>query len=390
MKTPAEAEKITILKRKIEMAKRDYYEILGVNKNASKDDIKKAYRKLAMQYHPDRNPDDKTAEEKFKEAAEAYEVLSNDEKKAKYDRYGHDGLKGASDFQGFSNINDIFSHFSDIFGGGFGGGSAFDDFFGGSTHRRSGRRMQGTPGSDLKVTLKLTLEEIASGTTKKIKIKKFIKCGDCNGSGAKGGSSTKTCSVCNGTGEVRSVSRSIFGQFVNITTCSNCEGEGKIVDNPCKKCSGDGRVYGEESIKINVPAGVRNESYMTLRGEGNAGKRNGPSGNIIIIFEELPHEYFIRDGDNIIYELYLSFPEAALGAEVEIPTLTGKAKLKIEPGIQPGKFLKMREKGIQRLNRHGAGDQLVKINIYVPQKLNAKEKELLKELLEQPNIKQAS
>lgn len=373
------------------MDKRDYYEVLGVGRNADKDEIKKAYRKLAMQYHPDRNPDDKEAEEKFKEAAEAYEVLSNDEKKAMYDRYGHQGLRGggAQGFEGFSNINDIFSHFSDIFGGGaFGSsGSIFEDIFGGGSQGRTRKRGTGTPGSDLKVVLKLTMEEVAAGTTKKIKIKKHVKCDICSGTGAKNGSSVKTCPVCNGAGEVRNVSRSVFGQFVNIQPCSNCDGEGTVVDSPCKNCSGDGRVYSEATIKINVPAGVTSGSYMTLRGEGNAGKRNGQPGNIIVVFEELPHEYFVRDGDNIIYELFVSYPEAVLGAEVEVPTLSGRAKLKIEAGTQPGKFLKMREKGIQHLNRHGAGDQLVRVNIHVPAKVNGKEKDLLKELLNQPNIK---
>ncbi|MBN1300807.1 MAG: molecular chaperone DnaJ [Melioribacteraceae bacterium] len=372
------------------MAKRDYYEVLGVEKNASVDDIKKAYRKLAMKYHPDRNPDDKQAEEKFKEAAEAYEVLSNSDKRAKYDRFGHSGLKGGQDFHGFSDVNDIFSHFSDIFGGAFGGGgSIFDDFFGGSAGRsRSGRqRTAGTPGSDLKVTLKLTLEEIASGTTKKIKLKKHKQCESCKGTGAKDSNSYSTCSVCQGTGEVRQVSRSLFGQFVNIQPCSNCSGTGKIISAPCLTCKGEGRVYTETTIKINVPAGVVDNSYMTLRGEGNAGKNGGPAGDIIVVFKELPHEYFVRDGDDIIYELFISYPEAVLGSEVEIPTLNGRAKLKVEPGIQPGKFLKMREKGIQHLNRHGAGDQLVKINIYVPSKVSAKEKDLLKELQQMPNIK---
>lgn len=371
------------------MDKRDYYEVLGLDRNAGKEDIKKAYRKLAMQYHPDRNPDDKVAEEKFKEAAEAYEVLSNDEKKAKYDRFGFNGLRGGQD-PGFSNINDIFSHFSDIFGGGAfgGGGSIFDDFFGGgASQQRQRRRGAGSPGSDLKVTLKLSLEEISTGVTKKIKIKKHLKCDVCNGSGAKGGTSTKTCPVCSGSGEVRTVSRSVFGQFVNIQTCANCDGEGTVIDNPCKNCNGDGRVTGEATIKISVPAGVTTGSYMTIRGEGNAGKRNGAPGNIIVVFEEEQHEFFVRDGDNVIYELMLSYPEAVLGTEVEIPTLSGKAKLKIEPGIQPGKFLKMREKGIQHLNRHGAGDQLVRINIHVPSKVNNKEKELLKELSDLPNIK---
>ncbi len=369
------------------MAKRDYYEVLGVGKSASQDEIKKAYRKLAMQFHPDRNPGNKEAEENFKEAAEAYEVLSNDEKRAKYDRFGHSGLRGGQDFHSYTNVNDIFSHFSDIFGGAFGGSSIFDDFFGGSSQQRSRQRSTGQPGSDLKITLKLTLEEIAAGTTKKVKIKKHNKCTTCNGTGAKSSSAFKTCSVCSGTGEVRQVSRSIFGQFVNIAPCNNCGGTGKIISEPCSTCSGDGRVQDESTIKINVPSGVFDGNYMTLRGEGNAGKNGGPAGDIIVIFEELHHEFFIRDGDNVIYELFISFPEAVLGTEVEVPTLNGRAKLKIEPGTLPGKFLKMREKGIQHLNSHGAGDQLVKINIHVPKNVTAKEKEMLKELQKLPNIK---
>ncbi|TSA27598.1 MAG: molecular chaperone DnaJ [Ignavibacteriales bacterium] len=369
------------------MAKRDYYEILGVGKSASQDEIKKAYRKLAMQFHPDRNPGNKESEENFKEAAEAYEVLSNDEKRAKYDRFGHSGLRGGQDFHSYTNVNDIFSHFSDIFGGAFGGSSIFDDFFGGSSQQRSRQRSTGQPGSDLKITLKLTLEEIAAGTTKKVKIKKYNKCTTCNGTGAKSSSAFKTCSVCSGTGEVRQVSRSIFGQFVNIAPCNNCGGTGKIISEPCSTCSGDGRVQDESTIKINVPAGVFDGNYMTLRSEGNAGKNGGPAGDIIVIFEELHHEFFARDGDNVIYELFISFPEAVLGTEVEVPTLNGRAKLKIEPGTLPGKFLKMREKGIQHLNSHGAGDQLVKINIHVPKNVTAKEKEMLKELQKLPNIK---
>jgi molecular chaperone DnaJ len=372
------------------MSKRDYYEILGVEKTASDEEIKKAYRKLAMQYHPDRNPDDKSAEEKFKEAAEAYEVLSNSDKRSKYDRFGHGGLKGGQDFHGFSDVNDIFSHFSDIFGGAFSGGgsSIFDDFFGGSTGRqRAGRqRTTGTPGSDLKVSIKLTLEEIAAGTTKKIKLKKHKVCSTCNGTGAKDSNSFSTCSVCQGAGEVRQVSRSLFGQFVNIQPCNNCSGTGKVISSPCQTCKGEGRVYDENTIKINVPAGVSDNSYMTLRGEGNAGKNSGPAGDIIVVFKELPHEFFVREGDDVVYELFISYPEAVMGTEVEIPTLIGRAKLKIESGIQPGKFLKMRDKGIQHLNRHGAGDQLVKVNIFVPGKITNKEKELLKELQKQPNI----
>lgn len=371
------------------MSKRDYYEILGVQKNASNDEIKKAYRKLAMQYHPDKNPGDPSSEEKFKEAAEAYEVLSNSEKRAKYDRFGHQGLRGGQDFHSYQNVNDIFSHFSDIFGGSFGGSSIFDDLFGGGTSSGRSRQRQygGTPGSDLKVTLKLTLEEIATGTTKTIKIKKYNKCSDCNGTGAKSGSGFNTCSVCKGSGEVREVSRSIFGQFVNISVCNNCNGTGKIISDPCRKCSGEGRIYEEEKIKVNVPPGVTNNSYMTMRGEGNSGKHGGPSGDIIVVFQELPHQYFVREGDDLIYELFLSYPELVLGTSVEVPTISGRANLKIEAGTQPGKFLKMRGKGIQHLNQHGFGDQLVRINVYIPTKISSKEKDLLLELEKMPNIK---
>jgi molecular chaperone DnaJ len=364
------------------MAKRDYYEVLGIDKNASKEEIRKAYRKMAMQYHPDRNPDDHTAEAKFKEAAEAYEVLSNDEKKAKYDRFGHEGVRSGFGSQGFTDINDIFSHFSDIFGG----GSIFDDFFG-TGQRTRRRRTGGTPGSDLKVNLKLTLEEIAEGVSKKIKLKKLIKCDVCRGTGAEGGTSTKTCPVCHGSGEVRTVSRSVFGQFVNIQPCNNCNGEGTVVDNPCKKCRGDGRIHEEVTVNINVPAGVYQNSYMTMRGEGNAGRRDGPSGDLIVVFEEIPHQYFVRENDDIIYDLFINYPDAVLGSEVEVPTLKGKAKLKIDSGTQPGKLLRMRDKGIKHLNESGYGDQLVRVNIEVPKKVNSKEKDLLKEIAEMPSFK---
>lgn len=367
------------------MTKRDYYEILGVDRSTNKDDLKKAYRKLAMQYHPDRNPNNKEAEEKFKEAAEAYEVLSNDDKKARYDRFGHEGMRSSGySSPGFTDINDIFSHFSDIFGG----GSIFDDFFGGSPRGRGQRRRSaGTPGSDLRVTLKLTLDEIAKGATKKIKIKKYAKCDQCNGSGAESGTSTKTCPICQGSGEVKTISRSVFGQFVNITTCSNCNGEGTVVDKPCRKCVGDGRLNDEVTVKINVPAGVHEGSYMTMRGEGNTGKRGGPSGDLIVIFQEIRHEFFKREEDDIIYELFISYPEAVLGADVEVPTLNGKARLKIDPGTPSGKLLRMRDKGIKHLNSSGYGDQIVRVNIDIPRRVNSKEKELLKELSEMPNIK---
>lgn len=369
------------------MAKRDYYEILGVEKNASQEEIKKAYRKQAMQFHPDRNAGDSVAEEKFKEAAEAYEVLSHEEKKAKYDRFGHEGVRGSQyGSEGFSSVNDIFSHFSDIFGG----SSIFDDFFAGGSGRSQGRRSAGVPGTDLRVALKLTLEEIAKGVTKKINIKKYVNCDKCSGTGAEEGTSRKTCPVCHGAGEVKSVSRSVFGQFVNITTCNNCNGEGNVIDTPCKKCMGDGRVQEERTIKIEVPHGVYEGSYMTLRGEGNAGKRGGLAGSIIVVFQEQPHDYFIREEEDIIYNLFITYPEAVLGADVEVPTLNGKAMLKIDPGTQPGKMLKMRGKGLGRLNTNGRGDQLVKVNIAVPKKVSAKEKETLKQLAEMPNIKSSS
>jgi molecular chaperone DnaJ len=369
------------------MAKRDYYEVLGIERNANKDDIKKAYRKLAMQYHPDRNPGDKSAEDKFKEAAEAYEILSHDDKKNNYDRFGHEGVRGSGfGADGFSNVNDIFSHFSDIFGG----SSIFDEFFGGNQRGRSRRRGAGVPGSDLRVSLKLTLEEIATGITKKIKIRKQVKCKDCNGTGAQAGTSLKTCPVCNGSGEVKTVSRSVFGQFVNIQACNNCQGEGQVVDSPCKTCSGDGRVDDESTLKIDVPAGVEEGHYMTMRGEGNSGKRGGHPGDVIVVFQELRHEQFVRDKDDIIFNLFITFPQAALGTDIEVPTLTGKAMLKIDAGTQPGKMLKMKGKGIRHLNYSGSGDQIVKINVAIPQKLNSKEKDLIKQLSEMPNVKTSS
>ena len=241
----------------------------------------------------------------------------------------------------------------------------------------AGRRSAGVPGADLRVTLKLTLEEIAKGVTKKINIKKHVNCDKCSGTGAEAGTSRKTCPVCQGAGEVKSVSRSVFGQFVNITTCNNCNGEGNVIDTPCKKCMGDGRVQEERTINIEVPHGVYEGSYMTLRGEGNAGKRGGPAGNIIVVFQEQPHDYFIREEEDIIYNLFITYPEAVLGADVEVPTLNGKAMLKIDPGTQPGKMLKMRGKGLGRLNTNGTGDQLVKVNIAVPKKVSTKEKETL-------------
>lgn len=367
------------------MTKRDFYEVLGVSRNATADEIKKAYRQMALKYHPDRNPGKKEAEEKFKEAAEAYEVLSDPEKRRRYDQFGHEGMRGTN-YREFTDINDIFSTFSDIFGGGF-GGSIFDEVFGGGPRsRRRTEHHQGVPGSDLKAKLSLTLEEIAQGVEKKIKVRRYKKCDTCRGSGAKAGSDIGTCPQCNGTGELRQVSRSMFGQFVNITTCPTCGGEGRVVRNPCSVCHGEGRVQGETMIKVNVPPGVSEGNYIPLKGQGHAGKRGGPPGDLIVFIEEQQHQYFTRNGDDIIYDLHISFPMATLGGETEIPTLTGKAKLTINAGTSAGRMLRMREKGIPHLNGYGRGDQIVRINIWVPTKLNARERELLNQLAASEHI----
>ncbi len=301
-------------------------------------------------------------------------------------------MRQGADFHDWSNTNpnDIFSVFNDIFGGGF-GGSIFDDFFGGGarTRSRAGSAM-GERGSDLKISVKLALEEVAGGVEKKVKIKRQEKCQTCGGTGSKSGSAVTTCPTCGGSGELRRATRTMFGQFVNIVQCTTCGGSGKVIKEPCPACGGAGRVNGESTIKVKIPAGVAEGNYLTLRGEGNAGRRGGPNGDLIVVIEEAPHHHFKRDGDDIIYELDLSFPEAALGSEVEVPTLNGRAKLKIEPGIQSGKILRMRDKGLPHLNGYGKGDQLVTINIFTPTKLSSKEKDLLKELDRSSNIKPPS
>ena len=363
------------------MAKRDYYEILGVSKGASKDEIKKAYRKTALKYHPDRNPDDKSAEEKFKEAAEAYEVLSDDQKKARYDRFGHAGMGGgAGGFGGSMNMEDIFSQFGDIFGE----GSPFDSFFGGSGRRRSSG--SGTRGSNLRVKVKLTLEEIANGVQKKIKVKKHINCDGCSGTGAKDSNSFQTCNSCNGTGVVRRVSNTILGQMQTTSTCPSCKGEGKVVTAKCSKCRGEGRSYGEEIIHIDVPAGVTEGIQLSMNGKGNAGVRGGSAGDLIINIEEIPHEELKRDGQNVIFDLYLNFADAALGTSIEVPTIGGKAKIKIPKGTQSGKLFRLQGKGLPNLNGYGKGDQLIDVNIYTPTKLSVEETSLLEQLRESENF----
>lgn len=364
-------------------AKRDYYEVLGVSKNATQDEIKSAYRKLALKYHPDRNPDNpKEAEEKFKEITEAYEVLSDPEKRKRYDQFGHNGMHAGRDFHQYAGFEDIFSSFGDIFETFFGSSP-----FGNSSSTRTRRKSSGVPGTDIRIDIELTLEEIAVGTSKKVKLKKLTRCDSCNGTGAKSGTSIKTCPVCNGSGEVRKVQESFFGRVVNIQTCSNCGGEGTVVDQPCTKCKGDGRIQIEDTIKVTIPAGVQEGQYLTLRGLGNAGKRGGKDGDIIVVMHEKKHPIFTREGDDIIYELYLTYPEFVLGTEVEVPTLTGKAKLKIDKGLEPGKILKLKDKGIKHLNQSGSGDLKIKLNVFIPKKINSEEEELLKKLNNMPNIR---
>jgi molecular chaperone DnaJ len=362
------------------MSKRDYYEVLGVSKGVTEAELKKAYRKLAMKYHPDRNKGDAEAEKKFKEAAEAYEILRDPQKRAQYDQFGHAGLGGQGGFGGGGmdfDVEDIFSRFGDIFGGGFFG----DDIFGGGRGRSRGRRREpGTPGSDLKIRIPLTLEEIAFGTEKKLKVKKQLNCESCSGTGAASDSDFETCGTCNGLGEVRQVTRTMLGQMVNVQACPTCQGEGRIIRNKCTKCSGEGRVKGEETIKVSIPSGVSDGNYLTLRGQGNAGRRGGSAGDLIVLIQETEHEHFMRDGNNIYYDLTLTIPQAILGAEIEVPTLKGKAKLRIEEGTQPGKLLRMRGKGIIGLNNSGEGDQYVRVNVYIPKNLTDKERSAIESL----------
>lgn len=364
-------------------AKRDYYEVLGVGKNASAEEIKKAYRKVAMQYHPDRNPGDKQAEEKFKEAAEAYEVLSDAEKKAQYDRYGHAGLSGnGKGYSGGMNMEDIFSQFGDIFGD-----DIFGSFFGGGSARTRTHRSRGVKGNNLRVKLKLTYEEIAKGVTKTIKVKKYITCPICGGSGAKDKSSFQTCHTCGGSGQVRRVTNTFIGQMQTVTTCPSCNGEGSTITAKCNNCRGEGRVYGEETVSIDIPAGVQEGMQLNLSGKGNAGERGGPPGDLIILIEEEPHKELHREGLNVAYDLHLSFPDAVFGVQVEVPTIDGRAKIKIPPGTQSGKIFRLKGKGFPAVNSYEKGDQLVHVNVWTPQHLTPEEKALLEKLAGSPNFK---
>jgi len=377
--------------------KRDYYEVLEVSKTATQDEIKKAYRKKAIQYHPDRNPGDEVAEGKFKEAAEAYEVLSDPQKRAQYDQFGFAGVSGAAGNGGpfgggFSggnmSMDDIFSMFGDIFGGhegGFGGGFGGFGGFGGGRSNSSQQRM--FRGSDLRVKVKLNLQEVSKGVEKKFKLKKYVPCSHCNGSGAEGSGGTETCPTCHGSGTVIRNQQTILGTMQTRTNCPQCGGEGKIIKNKCKACGGDGIVYGEEVVTVKIPAGVGKGMQFSMTGKGNAGKHNGVSGDLIIAIDEEPNAELIRDGNNVVYNLLLSFPTAAIGGNVEIPTIDGHAKVKIEPGTQPGKVLRLRGKGIPDVNGYGTGDLLVNVSIYVPENLSKDEKDALERMETSNNFK---
>jgi molecular chaperone DnaJ len=360
--------------------KRDYYDVLGVPKGAGPEDIKKAYRQMAMKYHPDRNPGNVEAEEKFKEAAEAYEILNDSEKRERYDRYGHEGMRGGTG--GFGGMDFDLSDALRTFMGGFGG---LGDFFG-SVHRKSGPEQ----GSDLQIQMELTLQEIAVGVEKKVKIKHYVRCDDCGGSGAQSAGSIKTCSVCHGTGQVRQVSRSFIGQFVNIAPCRACGGEGKLITDPCSKCGGTGRKRGDTVLNIRIPAGVATGNYITLQGEGDAGPKGGPPGDVFVTIKEKQDAVFERHGDDLLIHLPISIPQAVLGAEVEVPTIIGKSTLIIDPGTQSGKILRMRGKGIPHLHGTGKGDQLVRIQVWIPTKLAKNTQKLFRDLFNENEMQPKS
>lgn len=367
------------------MEKRDYYEVLGVSKSADATEIKKAYRKLALKYHPDKNPGDKEAEEKFKEAAEAYDVLSNEEKRRRYDQFGHAGVGGAGQggFGGGMSMDDIFSQFGDIFGS-FGGFSGFGGFGGGRSARRVNRE------TNLRMKVKMNLQEIATGIEKKIKVKKYVACQHCNGTGAKDGKSYSTCSTCKGSGQVTRVQNTILGAMQTTSTCPTCEGEGKIINEKCTFCNGEGVLMSEEVISINIPAGVGEGMQLSLSGKGNAARRGGVNGDLIVLIEEEEHPELVRDGNDLLYNVFIGYPEAVLGETVEIPTIEGKVKVKIEAGTQPGKILRLRGKGLPDVNGYGKGDLLAKVNVWIPKNLSKDEKKLVEKMKEAEGFKPGS
>lgn len=362
--------------------KKDFYEILGISKSASTDEIKKAYRKVAMQHHPDRNPGDKAAEDKFKEAAEAYEILSDSDKRAQYDRFGHQAFSHGhgSGFGGGMNMDDIFSQFGDIFGD----DSPFGNFFSG--RRNSATRNRGTRGSNLRVKLKLNFEEIAKGSTKTIKVKKYIACNTCKGTGAKDKNSVQTCNTCGGSGQVRRVQNTFLGQMQTVTTCPTCNGEGTTVTSKCTHCKGEGRVYGEDTLTIDIPAGVQEGMQLSINGKGNAGERGGSNGDLIVLIEEENHPQLQRDGLNVAYELYINFADAVFGTQVEVPTIDGRAKIKIPAGTQSGKIFRLKGKGFPAVNNYEKGDQLIHVNIWTPQHVSAEEKQMLEKMQSSQNF----
>ncbi len=367
------------------MEKRDYYEVLGVGRDASVDDVKKAYRKLALKYHPDKNPGDKESEEKFKEATEAYEVLRDKEQRARYDQFGHAGLGGAAGagasgegFGGFDLSDALRAFMRDFGGGGFGG---FEDLFGGAGRNGRGGRTY-VRGNNLQIRLKMTLNEVAAETTKKIKVNRMVQCGVCEGTGAKKGTEKKVCPACGGSGEVRQVSRSLFGQFVNVSTCRTCNGEGRIISSPCPKCNGDGRVSGSKNVEVKIPAGVSTGNYITLSGQGDAGPRGGPPGDLIIVIDEVEDAVFERHGFDILLDLPVSFTQLALGDKIEIPTLDGKAALKIPAGTHSHKVFRLKGKGLPRLHGYGKGDQLVRLIAWTPRDLSREEIKLFEQIEE--------
>ncbi len=369
------------------MSKRDYYEVLGISKDASEEEIKKAYRKKAIEFHPDKNPGDKAAEDKFKEAAEAYEVLSNPQKRQRYDQFGHAGMGnggGNGGAQWSGSMEDIFAHFGDIFGGHFGGG--FSGFGGGG--RSSGRSVN--RGSDLRVKVTLSLKDVANGVEKKLKVKKYVTCSHCKGSGAADANSISTCNTCKGSGRVTRVQQTILGAMQTQSTCPSCGGDGKTISNKCTHCAGEGVVRDEEIISVNIPAGVMEGMQLSVSGKGNAARRGGVAGDLLVVIEEEPHPELIRDENDLIFNLLLDVPTAVLGGSIEVPTIEGKVKVKIDPGTQPSKVLRLRGKGLPSVNRYGTGDLLVNIGIYIPENLSKEEKKLIEKLQESPNIKPTS